>query len=84
MIIFRCDYGWYGYPESGGFCKPCKCNQYGSENEECDEKTGQCNCKPGVTGWDCSRCTDKLHVLTEDGCTGNLVLIMCYSIRYNK
>uniref|UniRef100_T1HX12 Laminin subunit alpha-2 n=1 Tax=Rhodnius prolixus TaxID=13249 RepID=T1HX12_RHOPR len=65
----KCDYGWYGYPESGGICKPCKCNAFGSEIEECDEQTGQCNCKPGVTGWDCSRCIDRMFVLSEKGCT---------------
>lgn len=65
----RCDYGYYGTPwEVGGYCVPCKCNLFGSVSDECDEITGQCNCRPGVTGKDCSKCEER-HIITNRGCT---------------
>ncbi|XP_014250027.1 laminin subunit alpha-1 isoform X2 [Cimex lectularius] len=64
----RCSYGWFGNPEAGGTCKKCMCNSLGRLDEACDEKSGQCTCINGVTGWDCSKCIDKMHILTEYGC----------------
>ncbi|XP_054282487.1 laminin subunit alpha-1 [Macrosteles quadrilineatus] len=76
----RCAYGWYGYPRvPGGSCVPCECSPYGSVSDECHEETGQCNCRAGITGRDCSQCQAR-HILTEqgcascdDGCTGLLL-----------
>nr|CAD7455143.1 unnamed protein product [Timema tahoe] len=64
-----CSYGWFGYPKRpGGFCRPCECNRHGSVSDECDEETGQCNCKPGIASRDCSECTGRT-VLTDRGCS---------------
>lgn len=64
-----CKSGYYGNPEeNGGSCKPCNCNKYGSASDECDEKTGQCNCRPGMAGKDCSQCESPRHVLQINGC----------------
>lgn len=69
--VSRCNYGYYGYPRQlNGTCVPCNCNKYGIISDECHEETGQCNCKPGITGKDCSICENKNHILTENGCTG--------------
>ncbi|XP_043271259.1 laminin subunit alpha-1 [Venturia canescens] len=66
----RCAYGYYGFPSiPGGSCTPCNCNVAGSASDECDEETGQCNCRPGSTGRDCSECTAPRHVLINDVCT---------------
>ncbi|XP_015607311.1 laminin subunit alpha-1 [Cephus cinctus] len=66
----RCSYGYYGFPTiPGGSCKPCNCNLAGSASDECDEETGQCNCRPGSTGRDCSHCTAIRHVFINDICT---------------
>lgn len=66
----RCAYGYYGFPSiPGGSCTPCNCNAAGSASDECDEETGQCNCRPGSTGRDCSECTAPRHVLINDVCT---------------
>lgn len=63
----RCDYGYYGNPATGP-CLPCHCNPNGSVSDECHELTGQCNCKPGITGRDCSYCAPR-HVISPTGCT---------------
>ncbi|CAG7826041.1 unnamed protein product, partial [Allacma fusca] len=76
----RCDYGYFGNPwEPSGICQPCRCNPYGSVSDECHEITGQCNCRKGVTGRDCSRCSGR-HVIIgkmctscDDQCTGLLL-----------
>ena len=76
----RCDYGFFGLAGAqGGTCERCKCNPYGSVSDECHEITGQCNCRPGVTGRDCSQCKHR-HVIIgktcsncDDQCTGLLL-----------
>lgn len=65
----RCDRGFYGRPAAagGGDCRPCDCSKLGSRSPfDCDEKTGQCLCMPGVEGRDCSQCPAPLHVLAAD------------------
>jgi len=77
----RCDYGFYGDPNGvgRGHCEPCQCNPYGSVSDECDEVTGQCNCRPGITGRDCSKCSarnviiGKMCTSCDDACTGTLL-----------
>jgi hypothetical protein len=65
----RCAYGHYGYPTvPGGSCIPCRCNTAGSASDECDIETGQCNCRPGSIGRDCSQCTQERHVLISLVC----------------
>nr|XP_031843946.1 laminin subunit alpha-1 isoform X2 [Nomia melanderi] len=66
----RCSYGYYGLPDlPGGKCTPCKCSPAGSVSDECDMETGQCRCKPGSTGRDCSECTTYRHVFINNVCT---------------
>ncbi|OCT76655.1 hypothetical protein XELAEV_18031856mg [Xenopus laevis] len=76
----RCSLGYYGNPnEPGGTCQKCDCNPSGSLNNDCDRITGQCSCKPGVTGRLCDTCEIR-HILLEqeciscdDDCTGPLL-----------
>ena len=37
-------------------CKECDCHMIGSIDKKCNQTTGQCNCKDGVTGIRCDRC----------------------------
>lgn len=57
---------WTGYygdalaPKKGD-CKQCLCYPYGTLEFEdgesnCDQLTGQCKCKPYVTGINCDQC----------------------------
>ncbi|CAH8604055.1 unnamed protein product, partial [Dicrocoelium dendriticum] len=45
----------------------CSCHPDGSMNNACDQLTGQCTCKPGVLGRQCSICQSG-EQLTKDGC----------------
>ena len=35
----------------------CECDVEGSENQNCDSKTGKCTCKYGVVGDKCTKCS---------------------------
>lgn len=37
----RCAPGFHGYPH----CRPCNCNEAGTEEQVCDPVSGQCLCK---------------------------------------
>ncbi|KAK7112553.1 hypothetical protein V1264_011994 [Littorina saxatilis] len=37
-------------------CKACKCHPVGALGKMCNQTTGQCPCKDGVTGLTCDRC----------------------------
>ncbi|CAI4225847.1 unnamed protein product [Auanema sp. JU1783] len=65
----NCQTGYFGNPEiPAGFCEECNCHPDGSLNSNCDPLTGQCECRPGVTGRDCSRCQDR-HAFIGGVCT---------------
>ena len=49
-------------------CSICNCNSIGSINDDCDTQTGQCNCKPGVTGISCDQCIAGFYGFSESGC----------------
>merc|ERR1711911_193368 len=59
---------------------PCACNEFGSDSDQCDARTGQCRCVSGVTGRACDTCKPR-HILTSarscqncnDGCVGTLL-----------
>lgn len=69
VFILRCSYGFFGFPMiPGGSCQPCNCDSRGSVSDECHEQTGQCNCRPGVGGRDCTQCPHG-HILGDKGCS---------------
>ena len=41
-----------------GKCRPCECNEFGSNSPRCDAATGQCLCKEKYVGRTCSACRD--------------------------
>uniref|UniRef100_K7CQX2 Laminin subunit gamma-2 n=1 Tax=Pan troglodytes TaxID=9598 RepID=K7CQX2_PANTR len=63
----KCKNGFYRHRERDR-CLPCNCNSKGSLSARCDN-SGQCSCKPGVTGARCDRCLPGFHMLTDAGCT---------------
>ena len=53
MLCDKCKYGFYNMDESNSDgCTDCGCNQNGTVGGEagCDEVTGQCECRPNVSG----------------------------------
>ncbi|KAM7405319.1 hypothetical protein PAMP_012591 [Pampus punctatissimus] len=61
-----CAPGYYGDAITAKNCTKCSCSPCGTES--CDPQTGQCRCKPGVTGLRCDRCEDGSFGF--DSCTG--------------
>lgn len=65
----KCMLGWYGNTDGlNGKCLTCDCDPDGIASNECDELTGQCNCKQGITGRRCDRCIQTRHILQDREC----------------
>lgn len=69
----RCEPSYWGLQlaadnrNSAGGCIPCGCNIYGSIRDDCDQMTGQCRCRPLVSGHKCDQCADGATV-GPNGC----------------
>ncbi|CAN9507937.1 unnamed protein product [Ophioblennius macclurei] len=76
----RCATGYHGNPRlPGGRCEECKCSSWGALPGPCDPATGQCRCRPGVSGLLCDQCMGR-HVCgafgiisCDDECSGLLI-----------
>ena len=61
--------GFYGNTEGiNGKCHDCDCDPDGIVSNECDELTGQCNCKAGISGRRCDKCDQSRHILVDKEC----------------
>ncbi|GAB1286215.1 Laminin subunit gamma-3 [Apodemus speciosus] len=54
-------------PETGA-AGGCKCHPLGSSENKCHPKTGQCPCRPGVTGQACDKCQLGFFGFSIKGC----------------
>ncbi|KAI5940642.1 Usherin [Manis javanica] len=66
----ECLEGYFYLRQNKSFlCLPCNCDKTGTVNGSllCDQSTGQCPCKLGVTGLHCNQCEPHRYNLT----TGN-------------
>ncbi|XP_061563469.1 laminin subunit alpha-4-like [Cololabis saira] len=52
----RCAPGFYGDAVTAKNCRECQCHKCGTSS--CDERTGVCHCRPGVTGRFCDQCEE--------------------------
>ncbi|XP_028855963.1 netrin-1 [Denticeps clupeoides] len=59
----HCQFCQSGYARDGGkplshrkACQPCQCHPMGAVGRWCNQSTGQCLCREGVTGLRCNRC----------------------------
>ncbi|XP_055540243.1 laminin subunit alpha-1 isoform X2 [Wyeomyia smithii] len=69
VLCESCIRGYYGSPHlEDGRCDFCDCNREGSLSEECDPRSGQCRCKPGITGRRCDRCEQPKHIVQNYKC----------------
>ncbi|XP_057256839.1 laminin subunit alpha-5 isoform X1 [Pezoporus wallicus] len=61
-----CAPGYYGDAVAAKNCTQCSCSPCGTDS--CHPQTGQCFCKPGVTGQHCDRCEEGYYGF--EGCSG--------------
>ena len=54
--------------DSGRGCTPCECDSLGSVYSQCDQRTGQCTCRPGVEGQKCDQCAPGYYGFSINGC----------------
>ena len=55
----------------------CNCSPHGSVRSDCEQMSGKCICKPGISGDKCDTCPDGTSV-TLKGCEGcKFQLEMC-------
>lgn len=54
----------------------CYCHPLGSNSSVCESYGGQCPCKLGVEGRDCSRCKPGFYSLTATGCTRKFTMLL--------
>ena len=46
---------YWGLSEDPEGCQPCECDVGGSFDNNCDQQTGQCNCRPNIIGRRCDQ-----------------------------
>ncbi|KAG8193212.1 hypothetical protein JTE90_005560 [Oedothorax gibbosus] len=66
----RCEPGYWGLhkaTEGNSGCSSCNCNMAGSVRDDCEQMSGRCVCKQGITGMKCDVCPPGT-VLGPDGC----------------
>lgn len=66
----RCNPSYWGLPkisEGNKGCIPCDCNVLGSMRDDCEQTTGRCTCRPGITGQKCNICPNGRQ-LDSNGC----------------
>ncbi|XP_064648801.1 laminin subunit beta-1-like [Lineus longissimus] len=63
-ICGECKDAYYGFPKytPDEECNTCDCDIGGSLSDVCDKVTGQCPCRPGVTGRRCNETTTNRFV----------------------
>ncbi|XP_039611507.1 agrin isoform X5 [Polypterus senegalus] len=58
----RCEPSFWNFrgivTENESGCTPCSCDPVGSVRDDCEQMTGLCSCKSGVTGMKCNLCAD--------------------------
>ncbi|MBN3322022.1 AGRIN protein, partial [Atractosteus spatula] len=58
----RCEPGFWNFrgivTDNMSGCTPCNCDPTGSVRDDCEQMTGLCSCKTGVTGMKCTLCLD--------------------------
>ncbi|KAK7153113.1 hypothetical protein R3I93_011118 [Phoxinus phoxinus] len=54
----QCQDLFFGFNPSAGRCEACGCDPVGGFNGTCHPQTGQCLCKPYVTGDKCDACVE--------------------------
>ena len=56
-------------------CQPCLCSSHGSVGGECEEHTGQCQCREQFSGQQCRECEDGGQGCRETRAVGQSVVV---------
>ncbi|CAD5112892.1 DgyrCDS2100 [Dimorphilus gyrociliatus] len=67
----RCESGYWGLyliKDGADGCKPCDCSG-GAARDDCDQQTGNCTCKGGMSGAKCNICPDGKKYDEKTGCS---------------
>ena len=81
MFLFQA-YTYRAYEPCTG-CVNCDCGA-ASVDPQCDLRTGQCTCRPGVIGHKCDQCEDGFWNYGPHGCHSMKFLINCTSYNMHK
>ncbi|XP_030918401.1 agrin, partial [Geospiza fortis] len=60
----RCEPGFWNFrgpgvaPHGRSGCTPCRCDPVGSVRDDCEQMSGLCSCRTGITGMKCTQCPD--------------------------
>ncbi|NWZ43878.1 AGRIN protein, partial [Brachypodius atriceps] len=56
----RCEPGFWNFrgivTDGRSGCTPCQCDPVGSVRDDCEQMTGLCSCRTGITGMKCNQC----------------------------
>ncbi|XP_056364427.1 agrin [Oenanthe melanoleuca] len=58
----RCEPGFWNFrgivTDRRSGCTPCRCDPAGSVRDDCEQMSGLCSCRAGVSGMKCNQCPD--------------------------
>ncbi|NWV29599.1 AGRIN protein, partial [Origma solitaria] len=67
----RCEPGFWNFrgivTDGKSGCTPCHCDPVGSVRDDCEQMTGLCSCRTGITGMKCNQCPNGSKLGTS-GC----------------
>ncbi|XP_035295202.1 agrin isoform X9 [Cricetulus griseus] len=80
----RCEPGFWNFrgivTDGHSGCTPCSCDPRGAVRDDCEQMTGLCSCRPGVSGPKCGQCPDG-QALGQIGCEADsLTPMTCVEI----
>ena len=55
----ECKENYYRPVDTPWKCVPCNCDRLGANSPNCSSDTGACQCRPGVLGRQCDKCSNK-------------------------
>ena len=58
--------GYWGMSDDLQGCKPCDCDVGGAVDDRCDQRTGQCTCRPNIIGRSCDQVSPGYFVVALD------------------
>ena len=62
----ECLPGYWGLSDDLEGCKRCDCDFGGAYNQTCDAITGQCACRPHMTGRTCRSTEPRIYIPSID------------------